>query len=82
LHPSASQSDQGALRQTDSLLLGGHGQNRNYYIRNRHYSQWVGCEELFDWKDTKNQDAQGWESCVAACAGVLEYWLQGDGSLI
>ena len=41
-------------------------------IRNCNYSQWVGCEELFERERGRNPDFGDWESCVRACARMRE----------
>ena len=37
-------------------------------IRNRHYSQWTGREELFEReRDGSPDDVQLWQACALAC---------------
>jgi bifunctional non-homologous end joining protein LigD len=36
-------------------------------IRNRHYSQWIGREELFERERASNPDWQNWNACAFAC---------------
>jgi bifunctional non-homologous end joining protein LigD len=42
-----------------------------FKIRNPHYSQWAGREELFE-RERQDVPAAGWHSCDLACAGVEE----------
>jgi bifunctional non-homologous end joining protein LigD len=41
-----------------------------FKIRNRHYSQWLGREELFERERERDPDVSGWDSCVRACANL------------
>lgn len=39
-----------------------------FKIRNQHYSQWVGREELFELERSRYPDDQLWDHCTLACA--------------
>lgn len=42
-----------------------------FKIRNPHYSQWTGREELFE-RERHEEPTPGWHTCDLACAGVEE----------
>jgi bifunctional non-homologous end joining protein LigD len=42
-----------------------------FKIRNPHYSQWAGREELFE-RERHEEPTPGWHTCDLACAGVEE----------
>jgi hypothetical protein len=65
----ACESDLGGIvakRRSDPYLQGHAAWLK---IRNRDYSQWAGCEELFKRERGGDPDVLLWNSCAMACVG-------------
>jgi hypothetical protein len=49
-------------------------------IRNQHYSQWAGREELFEHERRADPDLQGWAVCTEACDTDVRLGFSNDHS--